>query len=106
MDVPIYYDPMLAKLITYGKTREEAIQLMIKAIEDYKIEGVETTLPFGKFVFQHEAFCSGKFDTNFVKKYYDATVLKNQMAKEAKIAAMVALKQYFEDQKIVRLPNS
>lgn len=104
MDIPIYYDPMLAKLITYGETREEAIQKMIKAIDDYKVEGVQTTLPFGKFVFEHEAFRSGHFDTHFVKNYYDATVLKNQMAIEAEIAALVALKQYFEDQKIVRLP--
>jgi acetyl-CoA carboxylase biotin carboxylase subunit len=104
MDIPIYYDPMLSKLITYGKTREEAIELMIKAIDDYKIEGVQTTLPFGKFVFQHQAFRSGKFDTNFVKKYYSPEVVKDQNAKEAEIAAMIALKQYFEAQKIVRLP--
>ena len=104
MDIPIYYDPMLAKLITYGETREEAIQIMIKAIEDYHVEGVQTTLPFGKFVFEHEAFRSGKFDTHFVKNYYNADVLKKQMAKEAEIAALVAMKQYFEDQKIVRLP--
>jgi propionyl-CoA carboxylase alpha chain len=105
MDIPIYYDPMLAKLITYGETREEAIQIMLKAIEDYHVEGVQTTLPFGKFVFEHEAFRSGKFDTHFVKNYYNADVLKNQMAQEAEIAALVALKQYFEDKKIVRLLN-
>jgi acetyl-CoA carboxylase, biotin carboxylase subunit len=105
MDIPIYYDPMLSKLITYGKTREEAIYLMIKAIDDYKIEGVETTLPFGKFVFEHQAFRSGKFDTNFVKKYYSPEIVKVQKGKEAKIAALLALKQYFEDQKILRLPN-
>ena len=104
MDIPIYYDPMLAKLITFGETREEAIQIMLKAIEGYEVEGVQTTLPFGKFVFEHEAFRSGKFDTHFVKKYYNADVLKNQMAQEAEIAALLALKQYFEDQKIVRLP--
>ena len=104
MDIPIYYDPMLAKLITYGQTREEAIQLMIKAIDDYHVEGVQTTLPFGKFVFEHEAFRSGSFDTHFVKKYYNADVLKFQMNKEAEIAAIIALKHYFEDQKIVRLP--
>ena len=104
MDIPIYYDPMLSKLVTYGKTREEAIEIMIKAIENYKIEGVETTLPFGKFVFEHEAFRSGKFDTNFVKKYYSPEVLKIQRDKEAEIAAQIALKQYFEDQKILRLP--
>jgi acetyl-CoA carboxylase biotin carboxylase subunit len=59
MDVPIYYDPMLSKLITYGETREEAIELMIKAIDNYLVEGVQTTLPFGKFVMEHEAFRSG-----------------------------------------------
>ncbi len=105
MDIPIYYDPMLAKLITYGETREQAIRLMIKAIDDYQVEGVQTTLPFGKFVFEHEAFRSGNFDTHFVKNYYNADVLKIQMNKEAEIAALVAMKQYFEDQKIVRLPN-
>ena len=105
MDIPIYYDPMLAKLIAYGETREEAIQLMIKAIDEYHVEGVQTTLPFGKFVFEHEAFRSGNFNTHFVKKYYNADVLKNQMAKESEIAALVAMKKYFEDLKIVRLPN-
>lgn len=104
MDIPIYYDPMLSKLITYGATRDEAIQTMIQAIDNYKIEGVSTTLPFGKFVFEHEAFRSGNFDTHFVKKYYSVEKLKAQSEKEAKIAAMVALQQYFEDQKIVRLP--
>lgn len=106
MDVPIYYDPMLAKLITYGKTREEAIHIMLKAIANYKIKGIETTLPFGKFVFEHEAFLSGNFDTHFVKKYYNPEVIKEQSAKEAEVAALVALKQYLEDKKIVRLPNT
>ncbi|WP_378172337.1 acetyl-CoA carboxylase biotin carboxylase subunit [Aquimarina sp. SS2-1] len=105
MDIPIYYDPMLSKLITYGDTREEAIQLMIKAIDDYIVKGVQTTLPFGKFVCQHEAFTSGNFDTHFVKKYYTPEVLKSEMETEAKIAALVALKQYKEDQTIVRLPS-
>ncbi|MEY4011811.1 MAG: hypothetical protein RIT22_935 [Bacteroidota bacterium] len=104
MDIPIYYDPMLSKLIAYGATREEAIQTMIQAIDNYKVEGVSTTLPFGKFVFEHEAFRSGNFDTHFVKKYYSVEKLKAQSEKEAQIAAMVALQQYFEDQKIVRLP--
>ncbi|WP_291274897.1 acetyl-CoA carboxylase biotin carboxylase subunit [Flavobacterium sp.] len=105
MDVPIYYDPMLAKLITYGKTREEAIELMIEAIAQYKVEGVSTTLPFGTFVMEHEAFRSGNFDTNFVKKYYDSEKLKAQFDKEAEIAALVALEQYLVDKKMLRLPN-
>jgi acetyl-CoA carboxylase biotin carboxylase subunit len=104
MDVPIYYDPMLSKLVTYGKTREESIELMIKAIDNYHVEGVATTLPFGKFVMEHEAFRSGDFDTGFVKTYYDAQKLKSSLDKEAEIAALVALRQYVEDKKIVRLP--
>ncbi|MDO7138451.1 acetyl-CoA carboxylase biotin carboxylase subunit [Algibacter lectus] len=104
MDIPIYYDPMLAKLITYGKTREEAIQLMIKAIDNYHVEGVQTTLNFGKFVCNHEAFQSGNFDTHFVKQHYNPEAIKAESETEAKIAALIAVKQYLEDQKILRLP--
>ncbi|MTE26023.1 acetyl-CoA carboxylase biotin carboxylase subunit [Winogradskyella ouciana] len=106
MDIPIYYDPMLSKLITYGETREEAIELMIKAIDNYHIKGVETTLAFGRFVCEHEAFRSGNFDTHFVKKYYSPSLLEEQHKKEAEIAAKIALKRYLEDQKLLRLPNS
>jgi len=104
MDIPIYYDPMLSKLITYGKTREEAIQLMIEAIDAYKIEGVFTTLPFGKFVCEHEAFRSGNFDTHFVKNYYSPEKLKNNIEEEAKLAALMGLKIYLEEQKILKTP--
>lgn len=105
MDVPIYYDPMLSKLITYGKTRSEAIELMIKAIDNYHVKGVQTTLPFGRFVCQHDAFRSGNFDTHFVKKYYSPSLLEAQHKTEAEIAATLALKQYLEDQQLLRLPN-
>ncbi|PWK17422.1 acetyl-CoA carboxylase biotin carboxylase subunit [Xanthomarina spongicola] len=105
MDIPIYYDPMLSKLITYGDTRDEAIQLMIKAIENYHIKGIQTTLPFGTFVCEHEAFKSGHFDTHFVKNYYSPEALKAKHENEAKIAAYLAVKQYIEDQKLLRLPN-
>ncbi|KGD68465.1 acetyl-CoA carboxylase biotin carboxylase subunit [Flavobacterium aquatile] len=105
MDVPIYYDPMLSKLVTYGKTREESIELMIKAIDNYHVEGVATTLPFGKFVMEHEAFRSGDFDTGFVKSYYNPEKMKANLDVEAEIAAMIALKQYISDKQILRLPN-
>jgi propionyl-CoA carboxylase alpha chain len=105
MDIPIYYDPMLSKLITYGDTREEAIELMITAIDNYHIKGVETTLPFGRFVCQHEAFRSGNFDTHFVKKFYSPSLLEEQHALEAEIAAKIALKCYLKDQKILRVPS-
>ena len=105
MDIPIYYDPMLSKLITYGKTRNEAIHLMIKAIDKYKVIGVKTTLPFGKFVCQHEAFTSGNFDTHFVKNYYSPKKLKKGIEEETKLAALIGLKFYLEDQKILKVPT-
>ncbi len=105
MEVPIYYDPMLSKLITHGKTREEAIQLMIEAIDNFQIEGVETTLPFGKYVCEHEAFRSGNFDTHFVKQHYSPETIKQRQETEAQIAALIAVKQYLKDQKLLRLPN-
>ncbi len=104
MEIPIYYDPMLAKLITYGKTREEAIQLMVKAIDNYEVKGVMTTLPFGKFVFEHEAFRNGNFDTHFVKNYYSAEKLQSKIEEEANLAGLIALKLYLKDQELLRLP--
>jgi propionyl-CoA carboxylase alpha chain len=71
MDIPIYYDPMIAKLVVWGKTREDAINRTIKAIDEYQISGLKTTLDFGKFVLKHEAFRSGNFDTNFIKHYFE-----------------------------------
>lgn len=103
MQVPIQYDPMLSKLITYGKNRNEAMQRMLEAISGYDIEGVSTTLPFGKFVFEHEAFRSGNFDTNFVKKYYSEEKLKAINEEEANVAALFVLKQYLKDSEKLRL---
>jgi acetyl-CoA carboxylase biotin carboxylase subunit len=89
MEIPIYYDPMIAKLITYGKYRGEAIERMIRAINEYDITGITTTLGFGKFVMQHEAFTSGNFDTHFVKKYFTPEALHSESGDEALIAAIV-----------------
>jgi acetyl-CoA carboxylase biotin carboxylase subunit len=89
MEIPIYYDPMIAKLITYADTRTEAIDRMVRAIDEYKITGITTTLGFGRFVMQHEAFTSGNFDTHFVKKYFAPEVLQESYEDEAAVAAMV-----------------
>jgi len=105
MDIPIYYDPMISKLITYGNTRDEAISLMKSAISNYHIEGIQTTLPFGTFVCEHDAFRSGNFDTHFVKKYYSPEQLLEQQKTEARIAALIAVKNYVEQQKQLKIPN-
>jgi len=103
MDIPIYYDPMLSKLISYGSTRSEAIQRMLFAIDNYHIKGVKTTLPFGKFVCQHEAFITGNFNTHFVKNYYSSKLLEGKMKENAKLAALIALKLYIEDKAQLRV---
>ncbi len=92
MQIPIYYDPMIAKLVTFGKNREEARQRMLRAIDEYQISGVKTTLSFCKFTLQHESFISGKFDTNFVKHHFKPEYLHEYRAEEANIAAILAAK--------------
>lgn len=92
MDIPIYYDPMIAKLVTYGKDREAARTRMIRAIDEYKISGVKTTLSFCKFALEHEAFISGNFDTNFVKHHFDPKYLQDENKGELEIAAVLAAK--------------
>lgn len=90
MDIPIYYDPMISKLIVHGATRPEAIEKMIRAIDDYKIVGVETTLEFCKFVLKHPAFVSGKFDTGFINKYFKPEMLQTKDAELEEVAALAA----------------
>jgi len=84
MQIPIYYDPMIAKLITYAPTRQEAIQKMIRAIDEYQIVGVQTTLAFCKFVMEHEAFRSGKFDTHFVQHHFKPEYLQKSLSDDEK----------------------
>lgn len=101
MDIPIYYDPMISKLITYGKDRAEAIDRMVRAIDDYQISGVETTLPFCKFAIQHDAFRSGKFDTHFVKTHFKPEYIKSTKSEEEEIAAILAAKLIKEHKPVV-----
>ncbi len=106
MTIPIYYDPMISKLISYGSNREEAIAKMLRAIDEYEIVGVETTLSFCKFVLQHEAFVSGNFDTHFVKKYFKPELLQKENADEKEVAALVAAYFMQHQKKTVPIANS
>ena len=90
MTIPIFYDPMIAKLITYGASREEAINRMERAIDDYAISGVETTLGFCRYVMGHHTFRSGKYDTHFVRDHFTPKVLEGTDPEEMMAAALVA----------------
>lgn len=66
--IPPYYDSMVAKLITYGSSREEAIQTMKRALDEFIVEGVKTTIPFHREIMDHQVFKSGEFNTNFLEE--------------------------------------
>ena len=93
MDIPIYYDPMIAKLTAFGQDREEARLRMIRAIDEYEITGIQTTLGFCKYVFQHPVFIDGTFDTKFVERHFSPKDLKEQENTEQMIAALVAVQE-------------
>ena len=89
-DIPIYYDPMIAKLVATGKDREEAIERLLKAILEYRVIGVETTLPFCRFVLEHEAFRTSNFTTKFVEQYFKPEVLESKPSEELINVALAA----------------
>jgi propionyl-CoA carboxylase alpha chain len=99
MDIPIYYDPMIAKLITHGENRQDAIDRMIRAINDYRITGIQTTLDFCRFALQHEAFVSGNFDTKFVEKYFTPDKLIPEFTEdESQLLAALAVEFFLKEE--------
>ncbi|HNP96435.1 MAG TPA: biotin carboxylase N-terminal domain-containing protein, partial [Cyclobacteriaceae bacterium] len=109
MAIPFYYDPMIAKMICHAENREAAIQKTIRAIDDYEITGIETTLGFCRFVMEHKAFTSGDFDTKFVEKYFKPELLKREGSEdELELAAGIAihiLEQSKANQEVVTATN-
>lgn len=91
MDIPFNYDPMIAKLICHAETREQAIEKMIRAINEYEITGLQTTLGFCEFVMRHDAFRQGNFDTNFVSTHFSPSTLERGADEsEIRVAALLA----------------
>ncbi|MEM6647584.1 MAG: acetyl-CoA carboxylase biotin carboxylase subunit [Bacteroidota bacterium] len=90
-EVQIHYDPMIAKLITWGRTRDEAIARMDRALGEYAVAGVQTTIPFCRYVMRHDAFRSGRFSTHFVQTHFaDPAVLIDDADKLDTLAALAA----------------
>jgi acetyl-CoA carboxylase biotin carboxylase subunit len=81
--VPFYYDPLLCKVMTWGKTREEAIRRMKCALDEMRIEGIETNLPFHRVALADKTFNNGKYTTNFIEKQ-DIVGQVRKLAKKAK----------------------
>jgi acetyl-CoA carboxylase, biotin carboxylase subunit len=90
MQIPVFYDPMIAKMSVHGKDRIEAIQKMIRAIDDFQLEGIANTLSFGKFVMSHPDFINATFDTQFVPKHFKPEFL-TEIKEEDMLAAAIAV---------------
>ena len=90
MEIPIFYDPMIAKLIAHAATRDEAIERLCRAIDEYYIRGINTTLQFGKWAVRTEPFRSGNFDTKFIEKHYKPEYLMVEDEGAMQVAALLA----------------
>lgn len=103
MEVSVFYDPLIGKLIAYGQNRADAISHLLRAIKKFDIKGIETTLPFGKFVCEHPHFISGDFDTHFIEKYFRTEDITAYYAEDARLAGKIALSLFLKNQEKVKL---
>ena len=87
-DVSIHYDPMISKLCSFGDTREKAIERMLRALDEYEISGVRTTIPFCRYTLEHESFRSANYDTHFVQDHFKPEMLRE--LKDEDVAALVS----------------
>jgi acetyl/propionyl-CoA carboxylase alpha subunit len=91
-EISLFYDPMISKLIVWGRTRSEAIARMRRALSDYAILGVKTNIELHQFVLAHESFTSGVYDTHFLQEHvYDPTSLPLTAEERIGVAAICAL---------------
>ena len=102
MEVSIFYDPLIGKLIAFGDNRNAAIRNLLKAIKRFDISGIETTLPFGKFVCEHPNFISGEFDTHFIEKYFTPEQIHETYTEDALLASKIALSLFLQDKEKVK----
>ncbi len=89
-DVPIYYDPILAKLIVWAEERDLACQRMVNALDDYVILGIKTTIDFLKEVIRHPQFRAGNTTTDFINKYFGQWKGKEKTEEDMKVALMAS----------------
>jgi len=88
--VLIHYDPMISKLTSWGRDRDAAIRRMIRALDEYEIAGVQTTIPFCRFAMEHKAFRDGHFSTHFVDDHFTPDALSVDADSKDDLAALAA----------------
>jgi acetyl-CoA carboxylase biotin carboxylase subunit len=100
-EVPLHYDPLLSKLVAWGYSRQDAIRRMRRAVAEYKVLGIKTTLPFFERVLHHPAFLSGDFDTSFVEQAFAAADQARERPVE--VAVVAAAIRAYRDKQATRL---
>jgi len=95
-EVPLEYDPLLSKLVTWGETREEAIQRMTRALSEYQIYGIKTTIPFFMRILHHPQFLSGDYNTHFIEKLEKEKEIK-ETPEEIVAVITAGIKTYMEN---------
>jgi acetyl-CoA carboxylase biotin carboxylase subunit len=95
-EIPIYYDPMISKLIVWGKTRDEAIARMRRALYEYKITGVKTSIKMLERVMNNENFIAGNYDTHFIEKNQDQLLSKNDKDEPEDMVIIAAFIDYLD----------
>lgn len=98
-EVSLHYDPMIAKLCTWGRNRESAISNMVRALREYKILGIKTTIPFHQRVLHNPTFLSGNYDTTFIDTKFDKEDLKRRQNNDPLVAVIAASIKHFEQEK-------
>lgn len=98
-EVSLHYDPMIAKLCSWGRNRESAITNMLRALREYKILGIKTTIPFHIRVLRNETFLKGNYDTTFIDTKFDKEDLKRRKNNDPTIAIIAAALKHFEQEK-------
>jgi acetyl-CoA carboxylase biotin carboxylase subunit len=97
--IPIFYDPMIAKLVVHGATRDEAIERLCRAVDEYYIKGIQTTLQFGKWAVQTVPFRKGDFDTKFIENYFKPEYLTETSPETDEVAALLTGYLWEKDKK-------
>lgn len=104
--VPIFYDPMLSKLITHGADRDEAIARMKRALEEYRVDGIETSMPFYNLIMDDADFRAANFDTGYLARLLEKTDLDRPVDERQRDAAIVAAAiMAFEEAEKAKLPD-
>jgi 3-methylcrotonyl-CoA carboxylase alpha subunit len=98
--ISTYYDPMIAKLITYGATREEAIELMRQALKDYRVVGLNNNLKFLKRVFDNGVFRQGDYDTGFIEQNIASLLNRDQSVDPFDLVTAVAARNVANGEKL------